>query len=397
MDEKLNKNLIVLLLGLAGFVVTADNWVVAPILPAISQSFGIDVGSSGLLVSAYMLPFGVFQIIMGPLSDRYGKKQVLTLSIITFTIATGLCALGTNLTNLAFIRALTGVFASSLMPISIALIGDMFPMHERQKAISTFMGIAYLGQGLSMIIGGSIAYLFSWRGVFAVYAVFSLIPTLLFIKLYKTIPSEKNPKSEMFRPYLRMISKYEYVSLLGIVFLEGMFIIGSFSYVGAFISEVFNFNYLKIGLIMTGFGVMTLAGGRAGSKAVKTTGAKNMVAFGLLSAATANLLLYYLGTNIYMVVIAVSLLGLGFILTHSTLMTQITGMAHTSRGTAMGLLAFSFMGGGAIGTALGGRIVTASDLKHLFLIFGTALIVTLILSLLTLRNLGAREAVPSNA
>ena len=99
-----------------------------------------------------MLPFGVFQIIFGPLADRYGKKQVITFSMIMFTIATGLCALGAGLTDLAIYRALTGVFAASVMPISLALIGDVFPIQERQGAIGGFMGLSFLGQGLSMAI-----------------------------------------------------------------------------------------------------------------------------------------------------------------------------------------------------------------------------------------------------
>ena len=114
----MNKKNIIGLLGLAGFVVMADNWVVSPILPAISQNLDIDIARAGLLISAYMLPFGIFQIIFGPLADRYGKKQVVAFSMALFTIATGLCALGTGLTDLGIYRALTGVFAASVMPVS---------------------------------------------------------------------------------------------------------------------------------------------------------------------------------------------------------------------------------------------------------------------------------------
>lgn len=396
MRDILNKDFIVFLLGLAGFIVTADNWVISPILPAISESFHISAASSGLLITAYMFPFGAFQIIMGPLSDRYGKKQVLTLSIIIFTITTGLCALGTNLASLSVFRALTGVFASSIMPISIALIGDMFPTQERQRAISTFMGISYLGQGLSMVIGGSVAYFLSWRSVFTVYAIFSLVPTILFIKSYKKIPSVKKPDAELFSPYLQMISKTENMFIYIIIFLEGMFIIGSFSYIGAYIEAVHHFNYLKIGLIMTGFGIMTLLGGRVGSKAVKITGPKIMVTFGLASGAASDLLMYYAGADVRVAAAAVALLGLAFILTHSTLMTRITELAQNARGTAMGLVAFCFMAGGAAGTAMGGKIVSVYDLNTLFLAFGTALLCSAVLSLLMIKGKAARKPVLAN-
>ncbi len=141
----MNKNKIIFLLGMAGFIVMADNWVVSPILPSISQNIHVDIARAGLLITSYMIPFGIFQILFGPLADRYGKKQVITFSMILFTISAALCAFGSNLTNLSIFRALTGVFAASVMPISLALIGDVFPLRERQGAIGTFMGIAFLG------------------------------------------------------------------------------------------------------------------------------------------------------------------------------------------------------------------------------------------------------------
>jgi MFS family permease len=153
MDQQIKKSSVILLLGLAGFMVIADNWVISPILPAIAESLKIDIPSAGLLITAYMIPFGIFQIIFGSLADRYGKKQVITFSMIMFTIATGLCSFGTSLASVGFFRALTGIFAASVMPISFALIGDLFPMHERQQAIGTFISISFLGQGLSMAMG----------------------------------------------------------------------------------------------------------------------------------------------------------------------------------------------------------------------------------------------------
>jgi MFS family permease len=232
----MNKSSVIGLLGLAGFIVMADNWVVAPILPAISQNLNIDIARAGLLISAYMLPFGVFQIIFGPLADRYGKKQVIASSMVLFTIATGLCVLGTDLTDLGIYRALTGVFAASIMPVSLALIGDIFPVGERQGAIGTFMGISFLGQGLSMAIGGTIAYFFSWRAVFGLYSAFSLMPTLLLLKHYKSLPSQMNPNSQFLSPYLKLIGHSKSLFTYILVLWEGIFIVGSFSYIGAYIS-----------------------------------------------------------------------------------------------------------------------------------------------------------------
>lgn len=382
----MKKNRIIMLLGLAGFIVMADNWVVSPILPAISQSLNINIASAGLLITAYMIPFGFFQIVFGPLADRFGKKQVITFSVVMFTIATGLCALGSGLGNLAVFRALTGIFAASVMPISLAMIGDIFPMKERQGAIGTFMGVSFLGQGLSMAIGGTIAYFINWRGVFVIYAAFSLIPTFLLIKNYNTLPSDKHPNSKIFAPYLKLLGTSRSLFTYIIVLLEGLFIVGSFSYAGAYISNTYGFNYFYIGLIMTAFGIMTVIGGRLSGKIAQKTGARKILSIGLALAALADIVIYFFGGTLWLLIIGVALLGLGFIFTHSTLLTRATEFAQKARGSAMSLVAFCFMGGGGVGTAIGGRLITATSLSNLFLIYGIALALTLILSFLLIRD-----------
>ncbi len=84
----MDKKKYILILGQAGFIVMANNWVVSPILPAIAKDLGIPVTHAGLLITAYMIPFGLFQLIFGPLADRFGKRQVISVSMIIFTIAT---------------------------------------------------------------------------------------------------------------------------------------------------------------------------------------------------------------------------------------------------------------------------------------------------------------------
>ncbi|GEQ21690.1 MFS transporter [Clostridium butyricum] len=386
-SENINKNSIILLLGLAGFIVMADNWVISPILPAVAENLNINISKAGLLITAYMIPFGVFQIIFGPLADRYGKKQVITFSIIMFTIATGLGALGSSLTNLAIYRGLTGIFAASVMPISLALIGDIFPMEKRQQAIGTFMGISFLGQGLSMAIGGTIAFFLNWRGVFVAYAVLSLIPTVLLIANYKKLPSEKNPNSEILKPYFRLLSNSNSLFTYFIVLLEGIFIVGSFSYTGSYIAKTYNLNYFSIGMILTAFGIMSVIGGRLSGKLANKFGQKKVLSLGLVFTSIADIIIFFFGNNIYLLILAVALLGLGFILTHSTLLTRATKFAHKTRGAVMSLVAFCFMGGGGVGTAIGGKIIISYSLNSLFLIYGLALIITLILSFFLIRDI----------
>ena len=237
-----------------------------------------------------------------------------------------------------------------------------------------------------MAIGGTIAYFLNWRGVFGVYAILAVIPTLLLMKNYKLLPSEKHPDSKLFAPYVKLLGTRRSLFTYIIVLLEGLLIIGSFSYAGVYIAKTYGFNYLYIGLIMTAFGIMSVIGGRMSGKLAAKIGARKVLSLGLASAAVADLIIYQYGDVLGVLILGIALLGLGFIFTHSTLLTRATEFAQKARGSAMSLVAFFFMGGGGIGTAIGGRVILAVGLSNLFLINGIALVITLFLSFVLIRD-----------
>jgi len=364
---------LILSLGLAGFVVMADNWVVSPILPAIGRDIGASPVQAGILISAYMLPFGLFQLGFGPLADRYGKLAVLRLTMIGFTVAAGATALGAGVTDLAIIRALTGIFAAATMPVSLALIGDTVRVEERQSAVGSFMGISFLGQGLSMGIGGAIAFFLSWRGVFIAYAALSALVTALLIQRSRDVVAPGNPQSEVFAPFRRLLTEGRSLRTYLVVLVEGALIVGSFSYLGAFLSHQFSLDNLAIGLVMTAFGLAAIVAGQRSGLVASRIGRRQTLVGGLGMAALGDVLIFALGGQIVVAVLAIALLGGGFMLAHSTLLTLATEFAAKARGTAMSLVAFCLMGGGALGTALGGRVIEGSSFTSFYGLWGLLL------------------------
>lgn len=372
----MNTKRLIFVLGLAGFIVMADNWVVAPLLPTVARDFSVDPARAGVLIAAYMLPFGLFQLVYGPLADRFGKLRVVIVSLSLFTVATALCASATGLADLTAFRALTGIFAAATMPVSLALIGDLVPMQGRQKAIATFMGIAFLGQATSMTIGGTIAAASSWRGVFVAYAAVAVVIVVaLFVSTRGVAAQLKgDPHSEFLRPYGRLLANGPSLRTYLVVFVEGVLILGSFSYAGAYAATALGLETFGIGLLMAVFGVGVIAGSRLSGRLAQRLGRPRLVALGLGSAAAADLLLATAGSRLAVFAAAVLLLGLGFMLAHSSLLTTATQFAERARGAAMSLVAFAFMVGGAAGTMMGARIILGASYRDLYLAFGVALV-----------------------
>ncbi|MCX7749139.1 MAG: MFS transporter [Clostridia bacterium] len=385
----MDKKKILLILGFAGFVTMADNWVVSPILPSIAQDLNVNVATASVVITAYMLPFGLFQLLFGYLAERFGKRQVITFSISIFTIATALCAFAFAIPDLAFYRALTGMFAASIMPVSFALIGDLFPMEERQSAIGSFMGISMLGQGLSMAIGGSIAYFLNWRGVFGVYAGLAVLSSLLLFTIGRKIPSIQNKESKALMPYINVLKNPSSAKIYLLVVFEGVFLLGSFSFLGGFLKQAFEINNFAIGMVMTAFGIMALFAGRNSGKIAAKIGRKKTAAIGLGLACIADILLVTMGSFLPLIIIAVGLMGFGFMMVHSTFITIATEFAARERSYATSLVAFFFMCSGGIGTAIGGRIVAASSFQMLFAIYGTGLLLITIATLIVKKSFQA--------
>ena len=158
-----------------------------------------------------------------------------------------------------------------------------------------------------------------------------------------------------------------------LVFLEGAAILTSLSYMGSSISHYYNFSYLVIGAMMTVAGIGIIIAGRLSGKIVKLTGKRNLVTIGLSLAATADILVALWPHGLIVTVLSIFLLGVGFMLAHSTLLTMATEFVTDARGVAMSLAAFFFMLGGSLGALIGGRVISVYDYQYFFMFFGISL------------------------
>ena len=194
-----------------------------------------------------MLPFGLFQLLYGPLADRFGKLRVMGFSLIFFTMATGLTAAGVG-------------------------------------------------------VGRTIAALTSWHGVFIVYAIVSAAITIVLLVTARSFAAELHgdPKSLFIKPCPRLLCHGPRLRAYLVVFFEGVLVLGS------------------------------------------------------------------------------------------------TQFAEKARGTAMSLVAFSFMVGGALGTALGGRLIEATSYREFYLVGGAALVVLSTVALLAVPKQGALSEGPAH-
>ncbi len=134
---------------------------ITPAFPRVIQEFDISSGQVGLLITFFTLPGIVLTPVLGIMSDRYGRKSILTPALILFGIAGGLCAFATSFDMLLFLRFIQGMGAAALGTLNVTVIGDIYDGRERSAALGYNSSVLSTGTATYPGIGGLLAT-FGW-------------------------------------------------------------------------------------------------------------------------------------------------------------------------------------------------------------------------------------------
>lgn len=152
--------------GIGVFMVTLDNLVVTTALPVIRVDLDASVTSLGWVVNAYTLAFAVLLLTGAALGDRFGRRKVFAAGLTVFALASMGCALAPSQEWLIAFRALQGLGAAPVMPLSLTLLADAFPPGKRGMAIGIWSGISGLAVAAGPVIGGGLVDALSWHWIF---------------------------------------------------------------------------------------------------------------------------------------------------------------------------------------------------------------------------------------
>lgn len=336
------------------FIVFAQTFMVAPIIPQLSVVFSSPINIVALAVPAYILPQGTLMLIAGPLSDRYGRRTVIYTSLSLFTILTAITPFAHTAGSFIALRIATGFAGAGIVPICLTLIGDVIPFEKRGKAVGWMFGSIAGGTATGAATGALLEPIAGWHGLFFSVSILAIL-ILLFAwgtHAFPKLPLPENPDSpkKVLENYKSLLLQSRAQRTYSYIFLNAILQSGVFTWLGVYLHNRFGLNETGIGLALLGYGIPGVIFGPLIGKLADKYGRSLIVPLGVGLTGICALILA-LPLKLVFVQIAIIFLSLGFDLTHPQLAAISTDLKGP-RGQSVALTAFSLFVGFGMGSLL---------------------------------------------
>ncbi|MEV6711470.1 MFS transporter [Lentzea sp. NPDC051208] len=178
----------------------------------MAVEFGASLGTVLWIINIYTLSLAALLLPLGAIGDRLGRKPMLTAGLTLFGIANVVAALSPSAEVMIAARALSGVGAAMIMPITLAVITSTFPEERRGKAIGVWTAVAGGGGVLGMFLSAFLVDIADWRWLFA-------LPTaLIVVALVTTVKSVPNSRERSAHPFDTVGALLSTVAVVGLIF-----------------------------------------------------------------------------------------------------------------------------------------------------------------------------------
>jgi DHA1 family bicyclomycin/chloramphenicol resistance-like MFS transporter len=318
-----------------------------PAFRQMAEDFDVTSADMQLVVSAYLIAFGLMSPFHGPLSDALGRKPVIVGGVVLYAAASIGCALASSLEMLLVFRVLQGLSAGGGVIVSRTIVRDVYEGPEAQRLMSRVMLIFAVAPAIAPVIGGLLLQLGAWPIAFWFMAAVALVlVAVVAVALPETHPVERRIPFRVGALVASLTTVAGTGSFHRVAWSAALVFAGQFIYVsGAAIIVVDllglgELDFWKlfaplVGAVMLGSQLSSWAAGRlAGNRLVTLS-----LVFSL-AAALVNVAIAGSGAGLPWVVLGPALLALGTVTAYPTMQLILLDMFPTGRGSAVSLFTF---------------------------------------------------------
>ena len=204
-----------------------------PSLPQLASFFETNASMTQLTLTTAMIGLALGQLLLGPLSDKFGRKKPLIISLVIYIISTVLIVFSPNIETMIVLRVIQGLSSAGSVVISRAIATDLYRGREMTRFFGLLMTINGLAPIISPILGSLLLEYISWKGVFVFLALIGVIVLIFSFRLKESLSVENRLQGSIFSTFLTfgvIIKNRLFMSYVGIQ----SFLLGSmFAYIAA--------------------------------------------------------------------------------------------------------------------------------------------------------------------
>jgi MFS family permease len=349
---------IVWVLALGAFASSGMSRVIDPLLPRLEEYFSVSLSQAAWALTAFVIAYGVMQVVYGPLADRRGKLHILRVTSILAALAAVGCALSfDSLAMLVLTRFAAGAFCAASIPLAVAWIGDHVAPDRRKTVLARFMIGQMLGMASGQLLGGFAAEQPVWSWPFGFYAViYGVVAAMLWWGVDRTTEGKGASKEHSLRDGVRVAMRDPYACrVLVASFAEGLTFLGAFAFLATHLHREGGIPLSRSGLLVTSFSVGGLGFALSASRWLPRFRESGVIVCGSCLCALGMFVVAFAPTQLASAA-AIMVGGVGFYMVHNTLQAGATHMMPGRRGAAITLFSTAFFLGQSAGVAMMGSI-----------------------------------------
>ncbi|MDD2846342.1 MAG: MFS transporter [Rhodoferax sp.] len=336
---------------LIGFFAFLNVYSIQSVLPLVMQDFHASALQAGMTVGATVLAVGLVSPVMGMLSDAFGRRNILCLSMFAMTLPTALIPVSQSLGTLIALRFLQGLAVPGIVVVLIAYIAEEFRNGGGvARMTATYVGGTVMGGFSGRFITGHLAEWLGWRGAFVSLAIMNLIGALLVLWL---LPASKHfvpnrNASGVLATLGRHLRHKRLMASCAVGFCVLFSLVGTFTYVNFYLaSSPFNLSASGLANVFAVYLVGVLVTPLAGRHTERLGYMKSLL---WALAFSAGGLLLTLAPSLPLVVVGLTVCSSGIFLCQSATISAISKNVTEGRSLATGIYYMSYYAGGAVGT-----------------------------------------------